>query len=302
MQLTDEQKEQYEQMKAEEAAKLEGEEELGPDNEEHEVEEEHLQTEGEQEQDEVDPSVEEEARAQGWRPLEEWNGPEDQWVDAETFVQRGREILPIVQGKYKNLEERYEKLQKDMKRLSKTNEAMLKRQQQYYLDELEKVREQAIEEGDVSRVKETDEKIKTFNEDMSEVEEPEEQEHPAISSFMQQNPWYGQDKAMTAYANAISSEIAQEYSHLSDEDKLNKLRDEVKKEFPHKFQPRRTKKKPAVAGASESARPRRKKPGTFDALPKEAKEACERQMRLIPGLTKEAYAKEYFAHNPEEAK
>ena len=61
--------------------------------------EENLQQTGDQT---IDPppqpseDFEGEARAQGWVPQEEFRGRENDWVDAETFVKRGREILPIV--------------------------------------------------------------------------------------------------------------------------------------------------------------------------------------------------------------
>ena len=44
-----------------------------------------------------------EARAQGWVSQEEFRGNEKDWVDAETFVKRGREILPILRKNNEHL-------------------------------------------------------------------------------------------------------------------------------------------------------------------------------------------------------
>lgn len=41
-----------------------------------------------------DPALEAEARRGGWRPKEEWRGDPNIWVDASTFVKRGREMAP----------------------------------------------------------------------------------------------------------------------------------------------------------------------------------------------------------------
>ena len=41
----------------------------------------------EQEQAQVDPFIEK-ASAAGWRPLEEYDGDPEQWVDAKEFVKR----------------------------------------------------------------------------------------------------------------------------------------------------------------------------------------------------------------------
>ena len=44
-----------------------------------------------------------EAESQGWVPKERYRGNEADWVDANTFVKRGREILPILRKNNENL-------------------------------------------------------------------------------------------------------------------------------------------------------------------------------------------------------
>jgi hypothetical protein len=51
----------------------------------------------------VDEGVLKEATGQGWVPKEKFKGNEDDWVDASTFVKRGREILPILRKNNENL-------------------------------------------------------------------------------------------------------------------------------------------------------------------------------------------------------
>ena len=52
---------------------------------------------------ETSPEVRHEAESQGWVPKERFRGNENDWVDAETFVKRGREILPILRKNNENL-------------------------------------------------------------------------------------------------------------------------------------------------------------------------------------------------------
>ncbi|CAB4183418.1 hypothetical protein UFOVP1078_64, partial [uncultured Caudovirales phage] len=52
---------------------------------------------------EVDASVIQEAVSQGWVSKDKYRGDEKDWVDAETFVKRGREILPILRKNNENL-------------------------------------------------------------------------------------------------------------------------------------------------------------------------------------------------------
>lgn len=43
-------------------------------------------------------AVEQRAREMGWSPKEQWRGNPDHWIDASTFVQRGEQVLPILQA------------------------------------------------------------------------------------------------------------------------------------------------------------------------------------------------------------
>jgi hypothetical protein len=42
--------------------------------------------------------VQTEARKLGWRPLEQFKGDPEKWVDAEEFVERGKTVLPLVKA------------------------------------------------------------------------------------------------------------------------------------------------------------------------------------------------------------
>lgn len=78
-------------------------------------------------QGQPDPTVEAEARRGGWRPKEQFTGDPNAWVDAQTFVKRGREILPHVQRHSARLEQ---------------ENATLRTQQQRQQQELEELRGQ----------------------------------------------------------------------------------------------------------------------------------------------------------------
>ncbi len=46
----------------------------------------------------VDPQVESKAREMGWTPKEKFRGDPEKWVDAQTFVERGEHVLPILRA------------------------------------------------------------------------------------------------------------------------------------------------------------------------------------------------------------
>jgi len=57
-----------------------------------------------QTQERTPEQTEELARKRGWKPKEQWKGPTDNWVDAETYVERSETILPHVQHDRARLE------------------------------------------------------------------------------------------------------------------------------------------------------------------------------------------------------
>ena len=81
-------------------------------------EQEQVATEVVQEAPEVNP-VEEEARAQGWVGKDEFRGSDDDWVDADTFVKRGKEIMPILR---KNNEKLLKELEDERDKINEGQE------------------------------------------------------------------------------------------------------------------------------------------------------------------------------------
>lgn len=53
----------------------------------------------------VDPQeVEQEARKMGWVEEELWKGDPDKWRPAEEFVERGKNIVPILRDRLEKME------------------------------------------------------------------------------------------------------------------------------------------------------------------------------------------------------
>ena len=49
--------------------------------------------------------IEQRAKDMGWAPREEWRGDPERWIDAEQFVHRGEEILPILRSTNRKLQD-----------------------------------------------------------------------------------------------------------------------------------------------------------------------------------------------------
>lgn len=148
-------------------------------------------TEENQEQD-SSRDYEKEASSMGWTPQENFRGDADKWVDAQTFVERGEKILPLVKAHNKKLTSEVSDLKSTIQKLEKAqgsaDEQMserIGRMQKMYDFALEKQKDQltaqykqakeaAVEEGDLERYRELEEEHKqelaTFNEPQFEEE------------------------------------------------------------------------------------------------------------------------------------
>ena len=118
---------------------------------------------------------ESEARSQGWVPQEEFRGKEDDWVDAETFVRRGKEIMPILR---KNNEKLLKELAEAKKAAEEAREAAKEfrefqkelterkvKELSTQIEQLKQAKREAISSGDGDRVIAIDDAIDDIKEE-----------------------------------------------------------------------------------------------------------------------------------------
>lgn len=204
-----------------------------------------------------DPAVEKEARDLGWVPEKEWKGepPKGGFKSAEEFVQRGKEVLPIVNKRLKEenagLKEELEKTKREtadtIANLTRMSEVALNRQRKQIEAEFEARKEAAVETGDKAAYKEADkaqrEALAEFDKAVAEPERPKDKDRleiPApvkqvIDSWVDKNQWFKTDEEMNAVANARHAKLLREKPGLSLSENLDLVEEYVRKRFPEKF-------------------------------------------------------------------
>jgi DNA repair exonuclease SbcCD ATPase subunit len=260
------------------------------------------------------PQYESEARAQGWVAKEEFRGSEDDWVDAETFVRRGKEIMPILR---KNNEKLLKELDAAKKAAEEAREAAKEfrefQKQQFerktkdleaQLEQLKQAKREAITQGDGDRAiaiddamddlkeqrQEAKDELKAAEEKVKEV--PQITTDPTLNAWMDKNDWFGKDTRLTGIANGLGVELRRENPALNGQAFLDKLDEELATYLPEKFGKKRVQNpmegspngtaRPTVGGAKKS----------YNNLPADAKAACDKFVKQ--GLmTKEQYVAEY---------
>jgi hypothetical protein len=184
-------------------------------------------------------AVEQEARALGWVPQEDFRGDVSRWVDAETFVERGHSVMPILKATNKQLEAQVSRLTGETQRLTQLFQAS-----QESLEDLKnsygEITKQAVakakrdlmegmkrarEDGDV----ESELQIADELADLREGERaaavaaktpgkaagaPAQDElHPDFKSWASENSWFGNDQRKTLRAMGIAQELRADESN-----------------------------------------------------------------------------------------
>lgn len=247
--------------------------------------------------------AESKALRMGWRPKEEFKGDETKWVDAETFVKRGEEVLPFVQANNKALEkslkEAQSRLAKAERTLKEFGDFHTKTEQRMYaqaMRDLEARQAEAVEAGDVQAVRALNKEITDLVADAT--PDRSTNEHPngwtadyasAVESFQEANPWFGADRTMTIFAKGLDEELAAD--GMEPKARLKEIARQARVEFPQKFENPNRRNAAAVEGGGNGRPASGGK--TYANLPPEAKSQCDRFVKSIPGFTRDKFIQSY---------
>lgn len=199
-----------------------------------------------------DDPFETQAREQGWRPKEEYDGDPAKWRPAKEFVERG-ELF----GKIDTLGKELKETRKAMKMLQEHHAKVKETEFKRAVDELKSLQKRHLEEGNSDGYLEatellTDLKAEQKARDVVAQTTPN-QPHPSFVQWINDNKWYEKDPELREYADFIGHKYASNNPNLDPEDVLVYVAKQVKNQFKAKFEnPNRTKPN-AVEGASAPA-------------------------------------------------
>lgn len=246
--------------------------------------------------------VEQEARGMGWVPQEEFRGDPERWVDAETYVERGKTVMPLLKANNRKLEEQVQSLTAEARKMqalfAASQEAISELQKvhnEHTKAAVEKARKDLLaelrvakEEGNVElEVQLTDQltDMKAAEKAAAAAPAPSAQPpadalHPDFKAWQTENPWFGSDERKTMRAMGIAQELRSD----PDNDKL------VGRDFFNRVMEVMEER---TTGVSRSTKVGGTRPSggpgsgggalTYADLPPDAKEACDRQGKKLVG-------------------
>lgn len=206
-----------------------------------------------------DFSEEDQARARGWKPLSEFRGNPDLWVDAATFLRRGSEDPTMLRAENQRLGTTVARLSRRVERMEESS-ALSQAEHLNQLREMRKLiasgqnrdinakrlevteaRRGAIESGDVAAVDQFDEQLAQ----LQPVEEPPAAPAPAsrlppgeqvvIDDWTAANPWFFEDEGLRQTMMATHAAIKRSAPGQSLVDQLAEAKRRVQAAFPEKF-------------------------------------------------------------------
>ena len=241
-------------------------------------------------------SAEDRASQMGWVPQDKWRGSPDHWVEADEFLRRGEQIMPILRKNNEHLSEKVSRLENEVSRVTQmlnnareSMEAMkelqvneVKRQVEVTRKELLSGIRNAKEAGDIDAEMALQEQLvevvaqkkaldETPKEETKQQQPAAPQPDPATQSWLDQNTWFNKDKRKTALAVQIANELAEQgrrpsESYYADLDaELEKFFPNPNRDAPGKVEGGRT----ATRSTSSSSK-------SYNALPRDAKEQADK--------------------------
>jgi hypothetical protein len=175
--------------------------------------------------------VEAEAREHGWSPKDDFKGDPSRWVDAETFMKRADEVMPLLKTQNQRLKRDLDEMKKHLKRASDHFSKAEERAFERARAEIEAKLETAVESGDVEAAKGLIKDMDKLKDDVGEApagKHTKEEAVEAFDAFRDANPWY--DRANLASASELDVN-ARLYADRMTEKHIDKTKDMQPAEF-----------------------------------------------------------------------
>lgn len=245
---------------------------------------------------EEERNFEQEAKQDGWRPKEEWQGDPSDWVDAQTFVERGERITGILKSKVDRLEERLSKAEAANKKFGQYHKQAMEKTRkaaQQRVERLEELLAEAISNGDGQAYTQINRELENTRNNMPPAPDGDDSTpeiDPIGQRWLDQNNWYGKDPTLSTFADGAADRLrAQGFAGQAYFDELTRM---VEEAFPEKFKnPNRNKPSEINDDGSPGSGTSPKK-RSYNSLPADAKKACDEFVEMGI-MTREDYIKEY---------
>jgi len=179
--------------------------------------------------------VELRAMEMGWRPKEEYNGDEENFIDAKEFVRR-KPLFDKIEHHGKQIKAVTKALEALKTHYTRVEEAAV----QKAISQMKAQRKEALANGDGDSFELIDDEIKKAESSLAQIEKAreiplveEEVVNPEWNAWQSRNSWYNTAPHMKVFADQVGATLAQR--GMAPAEVLKEVEKAVRKEFPQKF-------------------------------------------------------------------
>lgn len=250
-------------------------------------------------------AIETEARQQGWKPLDEFEGNPDHWRDATEFLEFGQRLNPILRKNNEELKKQIQEIKGQFDQYKNTATEIIRMQKDQvkkeYDSQINFLKSQvkaARATGDYDTAAEFEEQLDNLRENAPDFpsDKPAQQAQPTLFSqeefkvWVQDNVWAEKDPGLSAAATGYAIQLGNQ--GLRGTDLLTAVEQQIKANFPEKFATRKRANMVEAPTGGGNARSTGKV--SYDRLPPDAKASCDNFVREKLG-TRDEYLKLYNA-------
>ena len=177
-----------------------------------------------------------EARAHGWVPKDEFKGDPTRWTDAETFVKKADEVMPLLKKQNTALKRELEDVRKQIKRASEHFSKSEERAYERALNDLKARQEKAVADGDVEAFRAVDKELDELRKDTApkgktaDVNPLDVKE--ALIDFRDANPWYDAGGKERDYADLLAEKYADKTESMQPAEFFSFIAQKVLERYP----------------------------------------------------------------------
>lgn len=249
--------------------------------------------------------MEVEASNLGWVPQEQFKGDPEKWVDATTFVERGKAIMPILRKNNEVLQSQVARLGSEVSEMrgivaaaQESMQAMRELHKGNVQQAIERTRKEVIAslrqaktDGDIDAELALTEQLQDVNQQLADVKQVKVKTEPvtpaapvrdeATEAWIASHDWFDKDLKLTGIAMGLANAIRADAptAHLKGTAFYNKLDELLAEYLPSR---RNAPSKVAPAGGSGGGSGGEGGKGYAD-LPADAKAECEKEASKFVG-------------------
>lgn len=214
--------------------------------------------------------IEQLAVEQGWKPKDQYSGPEEKWKPARDWLAAEHDISRSLRREVRGLKDTVERMASASTRQT---ERALKEQAK----EIEARFQEAVANKDTAGATAAVNELRKLEREATTVDPAANAE----ADFAARNPWYGKDEDATAFAVSICQREAAKNKSIPDQ--LEAVDAAVRKRFPELFneQKREPKPQPGVNQPSNRGTLTMKREPTLADLPAAAQKAAREYAKLF---------------------